>query len=82
VSGSGPRGSVNKVILGAEVVNDLLLLLVDPARKDDEQQLPRLKDKSDDTLSYWLLPVQQKIRFRLQCAPPRRMLPKPSVKSL
>ncbi len=33
------------LVLGAEAVNDLLLLPVDPARKDDEQQLPRLKDE-------------------------------------
>jgi hypothetical protein len=33
------------LVLGAEIVNDLLLLLVDPAREDGEQQLPRLQDE-------------------------------------
>ena len=34
------------VVLGSQVLDHLLLLLVDPAGQNDEQELPRLEDEA------------------------------------
>ena len=41
------------LILGAKILDDLLLLLVDPSSQDRQQQLPRLNDKAHGTTSNW-----------------------------